>query len=268
MLSFQIYAISTGRQVNAPKEGCAPAFASGNDKRNPVLGVSAWNSYLCLPWPEWGCKEPWLTGPTEELGFVVARWMDEGQAKKLLSVDRWIDDANWAEALERLVSRPTVNIEGLVGGYTGPGGKTVLPHQAIAKLDLRLVPDMTAQEALASLKQHLAKRGYADVEVRMTGGYDPTRTPSDSGLIKAQTSVLRRHGIEPLLWPRGAGSRPGFVFTDPPLRLPAGHFGLGHGSGAHAPDENYVSESTDPKVEGLDGATLSFVECLYELAAV
>lgn len=197
-----------------------------------------------------------------------ARRMDEAQAKKLLSVDRWIDDANWTEALERLVSRPTVNIEGLVGGYTGPGGKTILPHQAIAKLDLRLVPDMTAQEALASLKQHLAKRGYADIEVRMTGGYDPTSTPSDSGLIKAQTSVLRRHGIEPLLWPRSAGSWPGFVFTGPPLRLPAGHFGLGHGSGAHAPDEYYLIESTNPKVEGLDGATLSFVEYLFELAAV
>jgi acetylornithine deacetylase/succinyl-diaminopimelate desuccinylase-like protein len=197
-----------------------------------------------------------------------ARRMDEAQAKKLLSVDRWIDDANWTEALERLVSRPTVNIEGLVGGYTGPGGKTILPHQAIAKLDLRLVPDMTAQEALASLKQHLAKRGYADIEVRMTGGYDPTSTPSDAGLIKAQTSVLRRHGIEPLLWPRSAGSWPGFVFTGPPLRLPAGHFGLGHGSGAHAPDEYYVIESTNPKVEGLDGATLSFVEYLFELAAV
>ena len=197
-----------------------------------------------------------------------ARRMDEAQAKKLLSVDRWIDDANWTEALDRLVSRPTVNIEGLVGGYTGPGGKTILPHQAIAKLDLRLVPDMTAQEALASLKQHLAKRGYADIEVRMTGGYDPTSTPSDSELIKAQASVLRRRGIEPLLWPRGAGSWPGFVFTGPPLRLPAGHFGLGHGSGAHAPDEYYVIESSNPKLEGLDGATLSFVEYLFELAVV
>ena len=67
-----------------------------------------------------------------------ARRMDEAQAKKLLGVNRWVQDSNWSEALERLVSRPTVNIEGLVGGYTGPGGKTSLPHQAVAKLDLRL----------------------------------------------------------------------------------------------------------------------------------
>ena len=71
-------------------------------------------------------------------------------------------------------SKPTVNIEGLVGGYTGPGGKTMLPARAVAKLDLRLVPDMTADGALAALKAHLQKRGFGDLEVNMTGGYDPT----------------------------------------------------------------------------------------------
>jgi len=192
--------------------------------------------------------------------------MDEAQAKKLLGVDRWVNDASWSEALERLVSRPTVNIEGLVGGYTGPGGKTILPHRAAAKLDLRLVPDMTAEEALAALKAHLAKRGYGDIEVRMTGGYDPTTTPADSPLIGTQSAVYRRHGIDPLLWPRVAGSWPGYLFTGEPLKLPAGHFGLGHGSGAHAPDEYYVIESANPKIEGLDGAVFSFAEYLFELA--
>ena len=52
-----------------------------------------------------------------------------------------------ARRCERLAGQPTVNIEGLVGGYTGPGGKTILPHRAVAKLDLRLVPDMTADDA-------------------------------------------------------------------------------------------------------------------------
>jgi acetylornithine deacetylase/succinyl-diaminopimelate desuccinylase-like protein len=195
-----------------------------------------------------------------------ARRMDEAQAKKLLGVDHWVHDLSWGEALERLVSRPTVNIEGLVGGYTGPGGKTILPHRSVAKLDLRLVPDMTAKEALAALKAHLAKHGFGDIEVRMTGGYDPTATPADAALIRAQVSLYRRHGIEPLIWPRNAGSWPGYVFTGEPLRLAAGHFGLGHGSGAHAPDEYYVIESTNPKIQGLDGAVLSFVEYLFELA--
>jgi len=195
-----------------------------------------------------------------------ARRMSEAQVKKLLSVDRWINDVSWPESLERLVSRPTVNIEGIVGGYTGPGGKTVLPHEAIAKLDLRLVPDMKATEALAALKAHLAKHGLEDIEVKMTGGYDPNSTSADSAFIRAQTAVYKRHGIEPLLWPRSAGSWPGYLFTNPPLRLAAGHFGLGHGSGAHAPDEYYVIESTNPKVEGFDGTVFSFVEYLFELA--
>ncbi len=95
----------------------------------------------------------------------AAKRLDEGLAKKQMGVDRWIGDVGWQEALEMLVSRPTVNIEGLVGGYTGPGGKTILPHRAIAKLDLRLVPDMKASEALAALKAHLEKKGYKDIEV-------------------------------------------------------------------------------------------------------
>jgi Acetylornithine deacetylase/Succinyl-diaminopimelate desuccinylase and related deacylases len=192
----------------------------------------------------------------------------EAVAKKQLGVEHWVHDVDWLESLELLVSRPTVNIEGLVGGYTGPGGKTILPHRAVAKLDLRLVPDMTAAGALAALKAHLAKRGFTDIEVNMTGGYDPTSTAATAALIRAETAVYRRGGIDPILWPRQAGSWPGYVFTGDPLHLPAGHFGLGHGNGAHASNEYYVIESTNPKIEGIDGAARSHVEYLYELAAV
>jgi acetylornithine deacetylase/succinyl-diaminopimelate desuccinylase-like protein len=197
----------------------------------------------------------------------AANRLSEANAKKLLGVDHWVHNVSWQEALELLVSRPTVNIEGLVGGYTGPGGKTILPGRAVAKIDMRLVPDMTAAEALAALKAHLAKKGFADIEVKMSGGYDPTSTPADAEMIRVSNAVYRRHGIDPVLLPRNAGSWPGYVFTGDPLRLPAGHFGLGHGSGAHAPDEYYVIESANPKVQGLDGATRSYVEFLYELAA-
>jgi hypothetical protein len=68
--------------------------------------------------------------------------------------------------------------------------------------------------------------------------------------------------------PRSAGSWPGYIFTGDPLRLPAGHFGLGHGSGAHAPNEYYVVESSNPKVAGIDGAALSHVQFLHELATI
>lgn len=196
---------------------------------------------------------------------AVAR-RSEAALKAQLGVQRWIDDLPWEAANMRLISQPTVNIQGLVGGYTGPGGKTVLPHRAAAKLDLRLVPGMTRDAAVAALRSHLQKRGFGDIEVKVTGGYDPTSTPADSRLIQAQLAVLRRRGVDAQLWPRLAGSWPGFVFTDPPLRLPAVHFGLGHGGGAHAPDEYFLIESTQPKVAGFDEAVMSYVEYLHELA--
>jgi len=191
---------------------------------------------------------------------------DEAVIKQQYGVAHWIDDLPLQEAYERLVSQPTINIEGLVAGYTGPGGKTVLPHQAVAKIDMRLVPGMSMDAAVAALKAHLAKRGYADVEVKVSGGYDSTSTRADARLIQAQMEVLRRDRLKPTLWPRNAGSYPGFIFTNPPLGLASGHFGLGHGSGAHAPDEYYVIESANPAVRGYDGAVMSFVEYLHELA--
>src|SRR6058998_908040 len=207
-----------------------------------------------------------LSAEEESMIEKVSKLRSEAQAKKQFSVQHWINDLPWEQANERLEAQPTVNIEGLVGGYTGLGGKTILPHRAVAKIDMRLVPDMKAADALAALKAHLAKHGFGDIEVNMTGGYDPTSTSADSALIKAQAATYKNFGIDALLWPRNAGSYPGYVFTGEPLKLAAGHFGLGHGSGAHAPDEYYVIESANPKVQSFDGAVMSFVEYLYELA--
>jgi acetylornithine deacetylase/succinyl-diaminopimelate desuccinylase-like protein len=185
---------------------------------------------------------------------------NEAMTKSALGATRWYNDESWHDSLVRLVSQPTINIEGLVGGYTGPGGKTILPHRAVAKIDMRLVPDMTAKGTLELLKQHLATHGFGDIEVNMSGGYDPTETPADSKLVQAITATYRASGIDPLLWPRLAGSWPGVTFTGAPLRLPAGQFGLGHGDGAHAPDEYWIIDSANPKVAGMDGAVRSFVE--------
>jgi hypothetical protein len=60
------------------------------------------------------------------------------------------------------------------------------------------------------------------------------------GEIGAQVKVYERSGIKPILWPHLAGSWPRYVFTSAPLKQPAGHFGLGHGLGAHAPDEYFL----------------------------
>ncbi len=207
-----------------------------------------------------------LSPAEKQMIEVASRRMDESLAKKAYGVKHWMNDASWRDSIEMLESRPTINIEGLVGGYTGPGGKTVLPHRAAAKLDLRLVPDMTANEALEAVKAHLAKQGFGDIEVNMTGGYDPNSTSIEARIIQVQLKVYRAQGIDPIVLPRSPGSWPGYVFTGEPLHLPATHFGLGHGEGAHAPNEYYLVESQNPKLQGMDGAVRSYVEYLYGVA--
>src|SRR5437773_1521807 len=115
----------------------------------------------------------------------VSKVRSEAQAKKQFSVQHWINNLPWEQANERLESRPTVNIEGLVGGYTGPGGKTILPHRAVAEIDMRLVPDMKAVEGLAALKAHLAKLAFGDTEVNMTVVYSPTSPSAYAAVVLA-----------------------------------------------------------------------------------
>jgi acetylornithine deacetylase/succinyl-diaminopimelate desuccinylase-like protein len=108
-----------------------------------------------------------LTPREKELIAEVARSSDEAEQKKLLGVSRWIDDLPYQQALERLASQPTVNIEGLVAGYTGPGGKTILPGRAVAKLDLRLVPNQTRKEAVEKIRAHLEEDPRASRQARL-----------------------------------------------------------------------------------------------------
>ena len=118
---------------------------------------------------------------------------NEAATKKALGVQRWFEDESWHDSMVRLVTQPTINIEGLVGGYTGPGGKTILPTRAVAKVDMRLVPDMTAKGTLAKLQGASRKAGLrrhrgehdrrlrpdrdaAGVAARRSDGARPTRS--------------------------------------------------------------------------------------------
>src|SRR6202142_193757 len=146
-----------------------------------------------------------LSPAQKQMVMTYAATVPEEVMKKELGVQRWVHDLSWQDSLLRLYSQPTINIEGLVGGYTGPGGKTVLPHRAVAKVDMRLVPDMTAADTLGKVKAHLAKHGFEDIEVNMSGGYDPTQTDPDSKFFKAVVSTFTKLGTAPLVVPRNPG---------------------------------------------------------------
>ncbi len=207
-----------------------------------------------------------LTPRQKELIAAAARNSEEVKVKQSLGVQRWIKDEDYVTSLERLASQPTINIQGLVSGYTGPGGKTVLPGRAEAKIDLRLVPDMTKDEMVSKLKTHLAKHGFGDIEVNVSGGYGPNQTEENSALIRAEVAVLNTAGIENTLYPRSAGSWPGVIFTGPPLNMAAGQFGIGRGGGAHAPDEWFLIESSNPKLAGIDEQAILYADFLYAVA--
>lgn len=207
-----------------------------------------------------------LTKRQKDLIAESAQLNPEAQQKEALGVGRWIADEPYITSLERFFSQPTVNIQGLVSGYDGPGGKTVLPGRAEAKLEFRLVPAMTKDEAVTKLKAHLAKRGFDDVQVTVSGGYGPNETDEGSILIEAQKRLFEQSGTPYSIRPRNAGSWPGVIFNGPPLNLPASQFGLSRGGGAHAPNEWFLIESSDPKVYGIDEATMAFVDYLYVIA--
>ena len=191
----------------------------------------------------------------------------ETSAKTALSVERWYKDENWHDSLVRLVSQPTINIEGLVGGYTGPGGKTILPHRAVAKIDMRLVPDMTAKgtlELAQGTPGHARfRRHRSEHDRRIRSDPDTGRFEANKGNGRGVPEGRRRAtAVAAARWLVARRDLHGTTAQE----LAAGQFGLGHGAGAHAPDEYWVVEAANPKVAGMDGAARSFVDLFYALA--
>jgi acetylornithine deacetylase/succinyl-diaminopimelate desuccinylase-like protein len=143
---------------------------------------------------------------------------------------------------ERLSAWPTFTINGLHGGYAGPGSKTVLPHEAFAKCDIRLVETQTADEVWAKVEAHV-RRNAPDVEVVRQGSMDPSKTPLDSPFaVPLRAAIAAGQGQEPLLVPALGGSLPDYVFTKL-LGLPA--FGVPYANADernHAPNENIEVE--------------------------
>jgi len=139
--------------------------------------------------------------------------------------------------LLKYLFEPTVNICGIHSGYVDHGGtKTILPHEAYAKVDIRLVKDMTVSDTLRKLRAHWAARGFGDLRIEVHGPYGPARTDPTSWIAKAAIEAVGAHGKEPEVWPSSGGTMPAFAL-DEYLRLPWVATGLGHGSRAHAPNE-------------------------------
>lgn len=198
---------------------------------------------------------------------VLPQWLAEESARRDgLKVDRWMNGMSAEETLYETLFNPSFNIDGLVSGYTGVGTKTILPHRAVAKVDVRMVPDQTPEEMMARFRAHLDAGGFTDIQISQLSGYPPAQTSVEAPLVRAAIGTFNKYGVTPTVTPRLAGSAPYYVFTDR-LKLPLVTAGLGHGSAQHAPNEYMVIRPKEgSKVAGLAEVEKFYVDLLYALA--
>lgn len=128
---------------------------------------------------------------------------DEDAERARLGVDALVDGLHGQALRKALIFNPTANIAGFITGYTVPGSaKTVLPAEALAKLDFRLVPDQDASDIAGKLRRHLDQEGFHDVEMVLMGQENPSRSPADTALGRAiETEAAAWFPTAPGVWP-------------------------------------------------------------------
>ena len=165
---------------------------------------------------------------------------EDVELAQVFGTDNFIGEASGQAFLRRLYFEPVLNINGLHGGYGGQGAKTIVPAQATAKLDFRLVPSQDPLKILDLLELHLAQLGFADIEVRRLEHFEhAARADVSHPFVQAAVTGLRDvFEKEPVLYPTSASSGPMYPFTHF-LGVPVVGLGCGYpGSRIHSPNEH------------------------------
>ncbi len=159
----------------------------------------------------------------------------------LFGLQGFLQGWDGTEARRHYLFDPTCTICGLSSGYQGPGGKTVLPAEAFAKLDFRLVPEQDPDEILGLLRRHLDAQGFSDVAIVQVEGEGERAARSDPNapIVGAVVATARAlYGTEPLVLPNMAGTGPQYLVCAQ-FGVPAVGMGVGNAdSNNHAPNEN------------------------------
>jgi len=178
--------------------------------------------------------------PTEADRRMMAKIDPEvEQRRKLVGFERLVRDPKSEDVIEQLLFTPTCNIAGVTIGYQGPGSKTVLPAEATAKLDFRLIPNQDPEHVLDRLRKHLDSHGFEKVEIVWSDSEKPARSDPESDVAKSVIECVRELHGEPILWPFMQATGPMHpVVSDLgiPTVLPVG---VGRPDNrVHAPNEN------------------------------
>jgi acetylornithine deacetylase/succinyl-diaminopimelate desuccinylase-like protein len=184
-----------------------------------------------------------LSAEDEEVVRAAAKNFDPKSTKDSMKVDKFIIPDGDGEALIRLyTTASTLNIDGIWAGWIEKGSKTVLPHQATCKMDIRVVPNQKKDNMMPLVRKHLDRHGYKDIKMtEIDTGYDWCRSSIKEPVVQAVLKSVREFSGEPNVWPSSGGSLPLFVFNRI-LGMPFAIGGIGYGDLAHSPNEFMVVE--------------------------
>src|SRR6266699_2943460 len=177
----------------------------------------------------------------EDLKALRAIELDEDGLKREFRIAGWVRSMKGDALIKEHIFGATCTICGIQTGHTEAGAKTVLPSTAMARLDFRLVPDLTPELVHKLLREHLNVRGFKDIEIIELGSAPLAKSSATSKVARAATeSALEIYGLPPIVYPMDPSSGPvGAVcgVSDPPA--PVASFGVSYaGSNPHGPDEH------------------------------
>lgn len=217
---------SFGGSVHNPIQALSEIVAQLHDKNGKVTIPHFYDDVLPLK-------------KAEREAFRKLPWNDKKYAKDL-GVKELHGEKGFT-TLERLWARPTLECNGIWGGYTGEGAKTVLPSKAFAKISMRIVPNQESTKIAKLFERHIKKIApkTVDVKVRALHGGEPALTPIDSPGVQAAVAALQKGFGKKPLYQREGGSIPIVVQFKKLLGLDTVLLGFGlPDENAHAPDEH------------------------------
>ncbi len=200
--------------------------------------------------------------PTEKAELeIIKSTLDEEAIMANLGIKRFKRGCSGKEKVEDYIMGPHINIDGIVGGYTGPGVKTNLPAAGVVKMDCRFGRDLTPQEVVEKITRHFKKCGLNEVELRFSSGYEWSRTPTKAEIIQAAVDATEALDKEYIIYPTRSSCSPQYLFNRAPLHLPGSISGLGHGGWEHTTDEYSTVEGIKDSIK----YTVAFLNRYAEL---
>ena len=131
------------------------------------------------------------------------------ELKRSWGVDTFDRNLSDEEALREMLLRPSANIAGFMSGYTGPGSKTIVPSEALVKMDFRLVAGQSPGPVVELIRSHLRKRGFDDIEVVDLHGVEAAKTPVSSPIVRTAIDTWEDLGhADAVVYPTIGGSGP------------------------------------------------------------